>query len=128
MFKCKEVLPKYNPSKLFTLAHIVCINNEIDLCDIKHIEYQLPNNPIQVIYSKYCLKSNCHSNKIHDHIETSIQDRFICPSPHSSVSKLYPYKYFFARSLVEAVIPFNEFSSETVNEHKRRACKRRLDF
>lgn len=116
MFKCKEQVIKYNPSKLFTLAQLMCINNNISLSSVYHIQYQLPSENIQIVYNKYCPHLGCDLSEEHDHIERSNDYKFY--NPHCTT---------YRNKLVSQVLPFNEFSN-IIHEQRKRAVKRRLHF
>jgi len=115
MFKCKEQVTKFNPSKLYTLSQIVCLNNNISINKLYHIRYQLPNEPVYIIYNTYCAHLGCDLSEIHDHIGNSNDYKF-----YNKDCTVY------REQLISHILPFNEFSSDTVHEHRRRAVKRRL--
>lgn len=117
MLKCKEQVIKYNPNKLYTLAQIVCINHNIELTSLNHIKKQLPNEPIEVIYYGYCTTLSCEVTCMHSHIEKSNHYKFYTKETS-----------WFRKSLVATILPHNEFSINQVDEHRRRAVKRRLNF
>lgn len=117
MFKCKEQVSKYNPSKLSTLSYIVCYNNKININSLKTVKFV--NEPVQVIYRDFCLVTNCYLNITHDHIENINKHRY---TTYKDGKELY------STSLVDQILPFQEFSSNQVDEQRRRAVKRKLNF
>lgn len=115
MFKCKEQVPKYNPQSLSTLSFIKCYNNNININCTATIKFK--SEPVQVIYKDFCLTKNCYQNNIHLHIEES-REHLYWKSKHSEP--------LYHETLVNQILPFEEFSSNQVDERRRRAVKRKL--
>lgn len=124
MFKCKEVLLKYNPNKLSTLCLISCYNNNIEI-NLPTIQFH--SEPVDIIYKGFCLEKNCDNFNTHHHT-TEIKKLNLNTEINPVINRFNSQYNFYYNSLVENIIPFNESSIYQIDEHKRRACKRRLDF
>lgn len=114
MFKCKEQVTKYKPSALSTLCLIKCFNNNINTKVVRNIRFK--NEPTLVIYKEFCLVKDCYCFIQHYHIQGIL--RFIGEVP----------QHFYNNWLVDTILPFNEFSTEEVNECNRRARKRKYNI
>lgn len=114
MFKCKEQVTKYNSCKLTTLCLIKCFNYNIKTKAVRNIRFY--NEPVLIIYKDFCLIKDCFCFIQHHHIEKIL--KFI-----GDVEQ-----HFYNNYLVDTILPFNEFSNKEVDEQRRRAVKRKLNF